>query len=127
MRSEANVIVVAASREQANIVRVQAEQMVRRSGVPVGKLGWRIGDTIFEVKAGYRAIRRADARMRVLAAVAATAAAEIPTLALVDELHRHRSVGWYGVLADGLEAPAPAGAGGSLKDFETFCAQLILE
>ena len=127
MRSEANVIVVAASREQANILRVQAEQMVRRSGVPVGKFGWRIGDTIFEVKAGYREIRLGDAKMRVLAADAATADGEIPTLALVDELHRHRSLDLYGVLADGLEAPAPAGAGGSLKDFEAFCSQLILD
>ena len=38
----------------------------------------------------------------MLAADEATADGVIPTLALVDELHRHRSAGLYGVFRDGL-------------------------
>ena len=56
------------------------------------------------VKRGYREIRsRRDAgRIRVLAADVDTADGVIPTLALVDELHRQPSAGLYGVFRDGL-------------------------
>jgi len=101
--------------------------MIRRSGKPQGKFGWLIGDDLYEVKTGYREIRYQDGRMRVLAADAATGDGVIPTLALVDELHRHRSMDLYGVLADGLEAPPPGGRGGSLADFTRFCKNLRLE
>lgn len=121
------MVIVAASRDQADILRRQAEQLVKRSGVSVGKFGWCIGDTVFEVKSGYREIRLGDSRMRVLSADAATGDGTIPTLALVDELHRHRSLELYGVLADGLDAPPPGGRRGSLRDFERFCSELILD
>lgn len=128
VRTEAEVVIVAASRDQADILRRQAEQLVKRSGRQVGKFGWRIGDDLFEIKSGYREIRLGEARIRVMSADAATGDGTIPTLALVDELHRHRSMELYGVLADGLEAPAPAGGKrGSLRDFARFCSQLTLD
>lgn len=128
-RSEAEVIIVAASRDQADILRRQAEQLVKRSGKQVWTFSWAIGDDVYDIKAGYREIRFGDGRMRVLAAEAATGDGTLPTLALVDELHRHRSMELYGLLADGLEAPAPnvPGAGGSLAGFERFCRKLRLE
>jgi phage terminase large subunit-like protein len=61
----------------------------------------------FDVKSGYGEIRLAGVgrdgpRIRVLAADANTADGVIPTLALVDELHRHPSGDLYGVFMDGL-------------------------
>jgi hypothetical protein len=61
----------------------------------------------FDVKSGYGEIRLKDGtkdgpRVRVLAADATTADGVIPTLALVDELHRHPSGELYGVFMDGL-------------------------
>jgi phage terminase large subunit-like protein len=123
---EAEIIVVAAARDQADQLRHQAEKLVRRSGKQVGTFFWKIGDDIYKVSS--REIRYGTTgRLRVLAADAATGDGAIPTLALVDELHRHRSLDLYGVLADGLEAPAPKGWGGNLKDFERFCLQLKLD
>lgn len=132
-RSEAEIIIVAASRRQADQLRRQADQMVRRSGRKVprprseGVKGYEIDGCLFEVKAGYREIRLDDARMVVLAADADTADGAIPTLALVDELHRHRSMELYEILRKGLSAPPPAGRRGSLKDFERFCGLLKLD
>ena len=45
---------------------------------------------------------RDDGRVRVLASDVDTADGVIPTLALVDELHRHKSADLYGVFRDGL-------------------------
>ena len=41
-------------------------------------------------------------RIRVLASDTDTVDGQLPTLALVDELHRHRSAELYGILRDGL-------------------------
>lgn len=90
------VVIGASSRDQATILFNQAAAMVDRSN-----LGHR-----FIVKRGYRHIRLAGnpiARIRVLAADAKTADGVIPTLALVDELHRHPSGDLYGVFRDGLD------------------------
>lgn len=133
MRAKAEIPVVASSRDQASILFRQAAEMVRRSGrveyAPrsEGVKGYWIDGELYEVKAGYREIRLGDNRMKVLAADANTADGEIPTLALVDELHRQRSLELYEILADGLDAPAPAGRRGSLRDFERFCGLLILD
>jgi phage terminase large subunit-like protein len=88
-------VIGAASRDQATILFDQAAGFVRRSE----GLRKRV-----VVKRGYREIRsRRDAgRVRVLAADVDTADGVIPTLALVDELGRHRSAGLYGVFRDGL-------------------------
>lgn len=132
--AEAEVIVVAASRDQADVLRRQADQLVKRSGERVVRpngqqspFEYRIGDTVFEVKSGLREIRCGEARMRVQAADAATGDGVIPTLALVDELHRHRTLDLYQVLRKGLTAPSPKGRRGSLKGFEKFCSLLKLD
>jgi phage terminase large subunit-like protein len=80
---DAECVVGAASRDQATILYDQAAGFVRRSpGL----------DERVHVKRGYREIQsRATRRIRVLAADVDTADGVIPTLALVDELHRHKS------------------------------------
>jgi phage terminase large subunit-like protein len=94
---DAECVIGAASRDQATILYDQAAGFVRRSP----RLDQRV-----HVKRGYREIqttREDDAgRIRVLAADVDTADGVIPTLALVDELHRHKSAGLYGVFRDGL-------------------------
>lgn len=93
--SDAEVVVAAASREQAMILYDAAVGFIRRSpGL----------DRHFKAQAGYRMIRSLDdsGRIRVLAADVDTADGVRPTLALVDELHRHRSAALYGVFRDGL-------------------------
>jgi phage terminase large subunit-like protein len=93
----AEVVIGASSRDQARILFKQAAGLVHRSG-----LG---GD--FDVKSGLNELRlrggtKDGPRIRVLAADAGTADGVIPTLALVDELHRHPSGDLYGVFRDGL-------------------------
>jgi phage terminase large subunit-like protein len=92
---DAECVIAAASRDQATILYDQAAGFVRRSD----RLRQRV-----DVKRGYREMRcRNDSgRIRVLAADVDTADGVIPTLALVDELHRHRSADLYGVFRDGL-------------------------
>lgn len=92
---DAECVVGAASRDQATILYDQAAGFVRRSE------GLR---KHVDVKRGYRELRssRDSGRIRVLAADVDTADGVIPTLALVDELHRHKSAGLYGVFRDGL-------------------------
>jgi phage terminase large subunit-like protein len=99
MVSDAEVIVVASSRDQARILFKQAAGLVKRSGL----------EEVFSVKPGFGEIRLKEdgihtigARIRVLASDANTADGALPTLALVDELHRHKSAELYGVLRDGL-------------------------
>jgi phage terminase large subunit-like protein len=93
---DAECVIGAASRDQATILFNQAAGLVRRSAIAHE----------FDIRTGYREIRLAGekmgARVRVLAADAATADGVIPTLALVDELHRHPSSALYGVFRDGL-------------------------
>lgn len=87
----------ASSRDQATILFNQAANMVTRSGL----------EDRFDIKGGYRHIRlrsQPSSRIRVLAADAKTADGVIPTLALVDELHRHPNGDLYGVFRDGLDA-----------------------
>jgi len=92
---DAECVIGAASRDQATILYDQAAGFVRRSP---GLDKW------VDVKRGYREMRkRGDSgRIRVLAADVDTADGVIPTLALVDELHRHRSADLYGIFRDGL-------------------------
>ncbi len=75
--------------------------MTRRPGLCAASEGLR---KHVDVKRGYRELRssRDSGRIRVLAADVDTADGVIPTLALVDELHRHKSAGLYGVFRDGL-------------------------
>ena len=92
---DAECVVGAASRDQATILYDQATGFIRRSAGLQQRL---------LVRRGFREIRsrRDSGRIRVLAADADTADGVIPTLALVDELHRAKSAELYGVFRDGL-------------------------
>lgn len=92
---DALCVVGATSRDQASYLYEQAAGFVSRS-VPLQGL--------VVVKGGYREIRSTQdrGRIRVLAADVDTADGVIPTLALVDELHRAKSTDLYGVFRDGL-------------------------
>jgi phage terminase large subunit-like protein len=105
---EAECVIAASSRDQAEILFQQAIGLIRRSEL----------EDVFAVRTGIRQIRLQPpgearqkfsgagpaGRVRILAADAATADGVIPTLALVDELHRHPSGELYGVFRDGLDA-----------------------
>ena len=88
-------MVGASSRDQATILYDAAVGFVRRSEALRDRM---------VTKRGYREIRslRDAGRIRVLAADVDHADGVIPTLALVDELHRHKSTELYGVFRDGL-------------------------
>lgn len=92
---DAAVYVAAASRDQATILFDQARGFIARSETLRAQL---------VVRAGYRELWTSDGtgKLRVLAAGVDTVDGVLPTLALVDELHRHKSSELYGVLADGL-------------------------
>lgn len=91
---DAACVVGASSRDQASILYEQGTGLIERSGL----------SGLFAAQKGYRRIdaRWDRGRIRVLAADENTADGVIPTLALVDELHRHKSDGLYGVFRDGL-------------------------
>lgn len=78
----------ASSREQAEILYRQAEGLVLRTP------GLR---DRFKCQEGYRRIRclRSGGRVQIYAADDRTADGIIPTLALIDELHRHRNLRLY--------------------------------
>jgi len=107
MVREAECVIGASSRDQATILFNQAAKLVsaadleRRPLPRVGRDPVRyVG--VFEIRTGYRVIRFEQGLIRVLAADADTADGVIPTLAIVDELHRHPSGALYGVFRDGL-------------------------
>lgn len=92
---DAACYVGASSREQARILYDEAAGLIRRSE-------W--VDERVKVQAGYlRILNRSDSGfIKVLAADANTADGVIPTLALIDELHRHKTGDLYAVFRDGL-------------------------
>lgn len=100
----AMVPIAAASREQAMTLFDQARGFVQRS---------RELQSEVRVLRGYREIRRRHPEdpdnpkemfglLKVFAADEDTADGVLPTLAEVDELHRHKTAGLYGVFRDGL-------------------------
>lgn len=89
----AEVIVVAASRDQASILLRQVTGFVRRSEALRRRVKVKQREVVHEELGG---------RIRVLASDSDTVDGQLPTLALVDELHRHRSAELYGILRDGL-------------------------
>jgi phage terminase large subunit-like protein len=92
---DARAYVAAASRDQAGLLFQYAHGYVTRSPDLEARLA---------VRAGYREIRsRRDLGvLKVLASDADTADGVGPTLALVDELHRHKNGDLYAALRDGL-------------------------
>lgn len=95
---QANVVIVASSKDQASILFRQAWEMVTRSNL----------ENRFDVRDGYKLIRlqgqKAGPQLKVLPGDAKTVDGALPTLGLVDELHRHPSGELYGVLRDGCDA-----------------------
>lgn len=92
---DARCYIGAASRDQATLMYDHARGFVGRSPALA---------ELVDVRAGYREIRsKADTGfIRVLAADANTTDGVGPTLALVDELHRHKTQGLYTNFRDGL-------------------------
>jgi phage terminase large subunit-like protein len=90
---DAECVIAAASREQAGILFGQAAGFVRRSE----SLQQRVRPTLRELRS-----KKDSGKVRVLASDVDTADGVIPTLALVDELHRHKRSDLYGVFRDGL-------------------------
>jgi Phage Terminase len=93
---DAECVIGASTRDQASILYEQAGGFIRRTPGLEDRA---------EAKRGYREIRNVrdgHGRIRVLAADSDHADGVIPTLALVDELGRHKNAGLYGVFRDGL-------------------------
>lgn len=121
----ASVLVAASSREQAQIMFLQAQGFVMRSPSLRGS---------FRCQEGIRRIRFDDrgSRIQVVASDDRTGDGVIPTLCLVDELHRHRDLRlyrtWRGKLAkrDGqIVTISTAGEPGS--EFEAVRQRMISE
>ncbi len=112
-RPQAAVPIAASSREQAEILYRQAEGFVIRSP----HLYERVHSAVQEVKGktkvevprftcleGYRRINHADGgRIQIFAADDRTGDGVIPTLCLLDELHRHRDLSLYRTWAGKLD------------------------
>lgn len=90
---DAECVIAAASRDQAQIMLRQAQGFIRRSEGLQKRLRVNQREISHKTLGG---------RIRVLASDVDTADGVIPTLALVDELHRHKSADLYGVFRDGL-------------------------
>lgn len=90
---DAEVVIAAASREQAGILFGQAAGFVRRSDW----LRARVRPTLREMRS-----KTDSGRVRVLSSDQDTADGTIPSLAIVDEVARHKSDALYGTLRDGL-------------------------
>lgn len=100
----AEAFIAAASKEQATKLWRQACMLLRRSGKKVGKDSWDIGGFVFTIQPGYRHISCGESFIRVIAGDPRTEDGAIPSLVLVDELHRHRDGELYGILRDGVDA-----------------------
>jgi phage terminase large subunit-like protein len=90
---DADCVIAAASRDQAGIMLRQAQGFIRRSPGLQSRLIVKQREIVHKLHGG---------RIRILASDVDTADGVIPTLALVDELHRHKTADLYGVFRDGL-------------------------
>jgi phage terminase large subunit-like protein len=90
---DAEIIIVAASRDQAGILLSQATGLIQRSG---------LRDKLLTHQ---REIRRKDGRgrIRILASDVDKTDGLIFSLGLIDELHRHKNSDLYGIFRDGLD------------------------
>jgi hypothetical protein len=95
-RPEAWVPVAAATRDQAGLIYRQAAGFVQRNGVL---------EDDFRCHPGYRRIHYEPGRssIQIFAADAGGADGIIPTLALIDELHRHKNLELYRTWAGKLD------------------------
>ncbi len=92
---DADCIIVAASREQAEIILRQARGFVRRSPAINERLQLKQREIVYP---------ELDGRIQVRASDSDTVDGWLGTLAFIDELHRHKSVDLYGIIRDGLGA-----------------------
>jgi phage terminase large subunit-like protein len=90
---DAECVIAAASRDQASIMLRQAQGFIRRSPWLQERCQVKQREIVHKSLGG---------RVRILASDVDTADGVIPTLALVDELHRHKSADLYGIFRDGL-------------------------
>lgn len=122
-RKRASVSLAASSREQAEIAYTQAAGMVEGSAALFG---------MFRCFSGFRRITcpRQNSRIQVKAADDRTGDGIIPTLCLVDELHRHRDLKlyrtWRGKLRkrEGAQIITISTAGEPGGEFETTREQI---
>jgi phage terminase large subunit-like protein len=122
----------ASSREQAEIMYRQAEGFVIRT--PGMRAKSKQGDTGFVCQEGYRRVKvlHTGARIQVYAADDRTADGVIPTLAILDELHRHRNLRlyrtWRGKLEKrGGQIVTISTAGEPESEFEETRAKIIAD
>ena len=101
----ADCIIVAASREQAEIILRQARGFVRRSAALSERLTIKQREIVYE---------QLDGRIQVRASDTDTVDGWLGTLGLIDELHRHKSPDLYGIIRDGL-----GGRGGQMCTIST--------
>jgi hypothetical protein len=90
---ESDIIVAAASRDQASVLLGQAAGFVRRSAALARRLRMTRREILYPARAG---------RLRVISADANTGDGLIPTLVLADELHRWRSADLFETLQTAL-------------------------
>ena len=112
-RPAASVPVAASSRDQAEILYRQAEGFVVRSerlhepvhsAIAAAKGKRKTEVPRFQCLEGYRRINHhAGSRIQIFAADENTGDGAIPTLGIIDELHRHKSLGLYRTWAGKLE------------------------
>jgi phage terminase large subunit-like protein len=107
MTPNAEAVIGASSREQAALLHKQATKLIEGAGLERRALpGDRREPTryagVFEVREGMHVIRFETGRLRVMPHEVRTADGVIPTLALVDELHRHPTGELYRVYRNGL-------------------------
>lgn len=91
--TEADCVIVASSRDQAGVMLRQVRGFIRRAPELADALIVKQREIVYD---------RLDGRIRILASNVDTTDGVIPTLVLVDELHRHKDSDLYGVLRDGL-------------------------
>ncbi len=92
---DADCIIVAASREQAEIILRQARGFIRRSSHLSERLRTKQREIVYPDR---------DGRIQVRASDSDTVDGWLGTLAFIDELHRHKSADLYGIIRDGLGA-----------------------
>jgi phage terminase large subunit-like protein len=90
---DAECVIAAASRDQAAIMLRQIRGFIRRN---------RELAEILEVTQRVISCEETGGQIRILASDVDTVDGAIPTLVLIDELHRHKNPDVYGVLRDGL-------------------------
>jgi phage terminase large subunit-like protein len=90
---DAEGYIAASSREQAGIILKQARKFIRATPELQRHIGMKQRELVNLTDEGF---------VKILASDVDTADGVIPTLAIIDELHRHRSTDLMGVFRDGL-------------------------